>query len=225
MAFGRLRCAAMRLAAALVLLAALTVTASALAGPHDPTKRLTAADNARAQRGLIRAADLGTGWKTGAPMKDSDSGCAGFSPDESAFVQTGEASGPTLTHPSGSVITTGVDIFRTAAEVRRDWALVVQPGLLRCLTAAAKSASDANSQVSGVSAKRLPFPQIAPMTALYRVVMSISAGGRTMPFAMDFVLVGSGRYELTLMVAQLGRSVPRDAEVSLARLMLKRLQA
>jgi hypothetical protein len=55
--------------------------------------------------------------------------------------------------------------------------------------------------------------------------MNVSAGGRTVPFAMDFVLVGSGRYELTLMVAQLGRSVPRDAEVSLARLMLKRLQA
>jgi hypothetical protein len=42
---------------------------------------------------------------------------------------------------------------------------------------------------------------------------------------MDYVLVGSGRYELMLAVAQVGSSVPRDAELALARLLVKRTQA
>jgi hypothetical protein len=63
------------------------------------------------------------------------------------------------------------------------------------------------------------------MTALYRVVLSMSAGARAVPFTMDYVLVGSGRYELLLAVAQVGSSVPRDAELALARLLVQRTQA
>jgi hypothetical protein len=215
-----------RFAAASVLLASLVVTASALAGPHDPTKRLTAADSARAQRALIRAADLGTGWKSGPPMKD-DGSCASFAPDESAFVLTGEAYGPTLTHPSGSVVASASAVFQSAEHVRRDWALTVRPELIRCVVEGVKDGAgwDPNVEVRVVSTKRLPFPKIAPMTALYRVVLSMSAGARAVPFTMDYVLVGSGRYELMLAVAQVGSSVPRDAELALARLLVQRTQA
>src|SRR4051794_2347235 len=59
-----LRCPAMRHAAALVLLAALALCASAAAG-EDPQYRPNPRDMAAARATVLRASDLGTGWVGG----------------------------------------------------------------------------------------------------------------------------------------------------------------
>jgi hypothetical protein len=218
--------------ALLVLLAvaalAGAVAATALAGPRDPKRQLTPADNARARAIAVRAADLpGAGWRG---MKtpttdDSPLTCAGFQPDLSDLVQTGRADGLDLQRADGLFVTSTVSVFRTRAMATASFRRVSAPGLIGCLR---QVFSEALGSQPGLTVKRLvrrpsPLPKVAPLTRAYRLEVTIAAAGQTIRSVMDVVLLGRDRANAALLVVGVGKAFPSAALVSLGRAVAARM--
>ncbi len=73
------------------VLLALVCAAAALA--DNPTVRINAADQAKADASLLRLKDFGVGWAGGpkTPSKLTAPSCPGFNPKESDLVVSGHA--------------------------------------------------------------------------------------------------------------------------------------
>lgn len=213
----------------LVLLACAALAApAALAGPRDPQKRFTPADQARARTVAVRAADLPGGpWKgSRSPSGDGSSlRCAGFEPDLSDLVQTGRAEGLDLERADGLFVTSTTGIFRTVAMARAAFARVAAPGLARCLRTIFTEALGAQPglEVRRVTPRPSPVPRAAPLTRGYRLQVTIAAGGQIVESVMDVVLLGRDRANVALLVVGVGRAFPPASLAALARTVASRM--
>jgi hypothetical protein len=66
---------------------------------------------------------------------------------------------------------------------------------------------------------KLPFPHVAPYTALFRGVIQVQTQGQAVRLLTDLVVIGRKRTELTLSVAG---PVSAKQEISAAELRLAR---
>jgi len=108
--------------------------------------------------------------------------------------------------------------------VQADWQrTVVHSQTLRCFREVAAK----ESGVKVVSVTRLPFPALTRLAARVRMVLDYTTPNGNVRMLMDFVFLGKGRSELTLIVgAPYGDRATADAaEVRLARIMLGRTRA
>ena len=212
-----------RLLLAAALLLALVAALVALAEP--PVTRFTTADQAAAKAVVLKAADLGTGWKGGLskPTVDGPPACAGWNPKQSDLVITGAAESQFTAQ--GLMVFSGVKLYKTTRMIALDWQrTVVHPRMPSCL--AQDFADDVGQGVRVVSMKRLPFAKLAPYSARFRLLLEY-AEPEPVRVLIDFVLVGRGRTAISLgfMAPYAGRAEVEAAELRLARLLLARIKA
>jgi hypothetical protein len=217
----RLEVVAARILVASVLLA-LACTGTALA--DNPTMRINAADQAKAVASLVRLKDFGVGW-TGGPTKPTKltaPSCPGFNPKESDLVVTGHADA-SFTYRGAVLFGQDSQVLETAAAVKTDFARSIQPKLTGCLGYQLKASG--KGQVTSVTVRKLTgVPKIGTVSAFYRAELVVRANGHTMKQVRDFVFVGQGRYEFSLVIVASATAGPQlvPFEVAMAQLLVKR---
>src|SRR5262249_54808322 len=103
-----------RLASVVVIVLALVVTATALAGRGDPKERFTPADQARARAMLLRVGDLNAAYAAHpAPISSGGLNCAAL--DESDLTLTGRGSSPIFT-AAGEFVSSSAAVYKTRAD-------------------------------------------------------------------------------------------------------------
>ena len=200
------------LLAIMFLLAALVVVGPAAASdPKQPQQRHTAADTKLAKALALQQGDLPVGWSRVKPTPDPPP-CK-TEPDESNLVQTAQID-PTFVWRDGvTTLGTQVDIFKTAAMARTDWALSTLRLFQSCLLQSAHEGFPHN-KVRLVSAKQLPSPVAAAERSLhYRLVVSIARGATVVPIVTDVIALGRGR-ETVVMHSSSLRVAPPAASVN-----------
>jgi hypothetical protein len=202
----------LRRSAALIAVASLALAAGAFAGNGDRQQvHLVRADQASARTIVLKESDLGSGpWKGGAKKPDLSAGptCKNYHPKASDLVLTGVAETDFSATDAIRAVDTEVQILKTRHMVALDWQrAVLAPGLPSCLKSYLTRTVPAGSKL--VSMKKIAFPHIAPYTAAYRILLDISASGKTIRVFVDAVFLGRGRTEITMttfapdLVAQL----------------------
>ncbi len=204
----------------IALLVAAVLAGTALAG--DPQQKHTAADMAKAKSiGFVRS-DFPVGWiaKPTTPSSGADSStCKDFDPDQSDLVETGKVDSAEFTAPDGvSQVASSVGVFKTVAQAKTSWSRVVRPAMLQCLSDLITQISPKDSTVAELAKGSLAFPKVAPRTAAYRLVASVTAKGATTSVNLyfDLVLLGSGRANVATIMFSLTKPYPAAFERKLA---------
>lgn len=207
-----------------LLLAALVLAGTAAArDPRDPQQRHTAADTTLASTLALHLKDLAAGWKPAKPTPDPPP-CK-TEPDESKLVETARID-PTFIWKDGlTTIGTEVDIFRTAAMAKTDWALSTLALFRRCVLQSARDQLPGYT-VALVSAKQLPPPSATAERSLhYRLVFDITHAGTTVPIVSDVTALGKGRETVVMHSFSERVALPSSAVTQLVRLLANRLEA
>jgi hypothetical protein len=195
---------------------------AALAADKLPT-RFNAADQAAAKAVTLKAADLGPGWKGGAKKPDltNDDTCATKVSD---LLITGAASskfdGP------GVSVTTESEVLQSPAMVAADWRRSVgNAGAMACVGRELMKTKEAG--VRFVSFKKLAFPKLTQYAARYRTVVDYVKPGSSMRVSIDFVILGQGRTEISLILTAryADRAAADRAERNMALLLISRIAA
>ncbi len=203
------------------------VSALGSAPPNREQIRFNPADQAAARAAVLRRVDLGSaGWVGGATKPDLSStmSCSGYEPRQSDLVLTGAAEADF--RRTGLDVRSVAQVLKTRSMVARDWRrTVVDPRALACLRHTVATQLRANQRL--VSFRKIAFPRLARYAAAYRALIAVRAQGRSLLVAVDVVVVGRSRTELTLTVAvpDASRASISRAEVRLARLLLARARA
>jgi hypothetical protein len=178
--------------------------AAAAAASTGPRLQHTAAGNAAARLGVATAADfatIGSGWAR-APIDHSDDNfsCAGFNPDESAFVEIGSAESR-FTHAGGLTVQTNASVLQTVAMVRADTAKTIgAPGFLACLKHIVVQALAGHAAtVTNVKITRLALPTVGDRLIAYRTTLKATFDGQTIPVLFDLVYATRGRTQIAIL--------------------------
>jgi len=210
---------------ALAALVALALTVGALAARGDPTKAITAADQARAKSMLLRRADLTASFRASPTGKGSDAYCAAA--DESDLTLTGDAESPEFSRQTSASIlfvTSGASVYETESEASTSWRRNTSAAGEAC----ARRVVAAELGRSGLRVRsfgRAAFPAVAPLTIAYRVIASVPASSRTIPAYIDVVVLQRGRAQAVLLVGSAPAAVARTETAALARTMAVRMKA
>jgi hypothetical protein len=208
-----------------LLAAAAALALVSAASAAGPIVRKNAADDALARDIVVKRADVGgTGWtgKVRALAKPQPFSCPGFSPKQTDLVVTGAAASEWRRQAID--ISSEAEVLQTAAMVRRDWSRTIRPALVKCLTGLYTGTSGGTT-TTALSARKLAFPKVAPMTAAYRVVVTVKSSGGTARVVFDLVLIGKGRSEASLSFVgpEAVKAAMVAAEPRIARIVAGRL--
>jgi hypothetical protein len=200
---------------------ALTVVAVAAAAPGDPKKVILPAVQAKAKAINVQLSDLPKlGWKVeAANPKGSSPRCSYYNPDQSDLTENGDADSPNFTLHSGSFVASTVGIFVSASQGRTAYGRVVQPLLPKCLAEIFKKGTGHPSQVTIVSAARIPFPKLAgtERTDAFRVVADFHISAKeTVRATLDLVSMNKGKVDVATFFAGIGEVYPQALEQSIA---------
>jgi hypothetical protein len=202
-----------RLAATLLVIAGtvISVATAVAADPQEEKRRISAADNALAKRGLVVRSWLGTGWTRTAPSPESDADldCPAFrNLDFSRFTITGEAESA-FKHPSGTTLESGVTLFASRADAVGDFKLGLQPSLASCLRSMVleEMRKDADEGVTfGVTVRKVAGLRAGERSLALRIVVQVKMPGRpAVPVYMDFVVFQKGRAHGSLIVMSVAK--------------------
>jgi hypothetical protein len=215
------------LAATVVLAAALAAAGATLAATRDPHAeqlRLNATDVALAKHALVRLKDLAPGWKGGVyRASDSDSPCARFDPDLSAFTITGRAD--SKFSRDGADILSHVEVYASRRQAREDFRLGAKPPLARCFADAMVSAIRADVG-KGITVKllssRAAYPGGLGERAFAAHVVALAKGRGTLKLYLDLLAFQRGRSIGVIMFMGAGGAV--RGQLPLARLMTARMR-
>ena len=212
-----------KVAAAVAVLSTLVAVQAAFA--ETPVARFNAKDQATARAAVLKARDLGAGWKGGFEKAaiESPDPCPGlWEPKQADLVITGLAE--TKLESDTYVIFSSAQLYKTAAMLALDWKrTVVHPAAPRCL---ARHASGGDGSTRLISYKRISVPALAPYSARFRLIVdSTVTGGEKVRMFMDTVTFGRGRTALALAVIApyAERADAQAAEIRLAKIMLARV--
>jgi hypothetical protein len=207
------------LAAALLMAAAFPAAAAAGAADRSaPAVRETAAGTAAARASLLTRGDLGTGWTASATRPSGLLvSCSGHRPSGAGIVETGDASSPTFAAGKvGPFIVQVTSVYASDAQASAYWRRAVTAGLVGCARQSLQTITARGIRVKVLSQGDLPVANVAPMTAAYRVVATLSSPAeRALKTYVDWILVGRGR-ELTEIMISSFQLPPADFENALA---------
>jgi hypothetical protein len=211
---------------ALALAAGLAALAAVAAAARADKIAFTAADQKTAHAIVLKAADLGAGWKGGAKkpdLSDSKLGCPSVKEKPPAIVATGAAETDFSNGPVD--VDSEAEVVQSAAMVAADFHFATLPGIVDCMRRLAAKQFAGKTKL--VSIARRSVTHVTPQTAGYRIVVDVKSGTKTVPILLDILFVGKGRTELSLMVAApaAARRTVQAAETRLARLMASRTPA
>jgi hypothetical protein len=212
-----------RLVACTVLLVlALPAAAAAAVDPRAPRQQHTAADTKRARAIVLRLSDLAAGWKLDPPANPGPPCTA--RPDESDLVQTAKLD-PTFTWKDGVTnLGSEVDVFRTAADARKDWRLSTRSLLATCLLQGARAGAGKNVRVTLVSAQTLAAPKGVERGLHYRFVFARRTT-QTANLVVDVVAIGRGRVNAVLHSVTVRTPLPAAVVRALTGVLAARLNA
>jgi hypothetical protein len=211
--------------ALLLLVAALAVPTVALAGPVDPKaprQRHVAADMKKAAKLTLRRTDLAAGWKLDPPAKPGPYCTAG--PDESKLVQTAKVDPSFTWKDNVTNVGSEVDVFRTAAEARKDWRLSTLALVKTCLLQSARAGVGKNVAVNMVSAKKLAAPASVERSLHFRFVFALHAK-QTARLVADVIALGRGRTTVVLHTLTVKTPLPSAVLSALVKVLADRLNA
>ena len=211
----------MRSRAWLILVSAAVALLLAGAALADKEQiHLTTAGQRAARAAVLSRADIGTapGWafKTRKPDLSANIACANFHPKQSDLVLNGAAE-VEWSRP-GLDLDSEAQVLETPAMVRLDWQrTVLSPAVDPCLRSIFQKQSTATAKF--VSLTRLAFPAVGTYTRAYRTLIDYTQSSQTVRVAVDLILVGSGRTEITLTTTAPVVAGPavKTLEVRLAR--------
>jgi hypothetical protein len=173
----------------LVVVAALALTATASArNPRLEQLALEKADMQLAKNALLRAADLGSGWTT-QPSKAADESppdCPGQ--NYAKFTITGQAQ--TQFTKLGASVLSRVEIYKSRADARGDFAVDTKPGTASCEGAAVRKqiAKEATGvAVTLISAKQLPGPKVGQRAIAFEIVLNMRRAGKDLRVYVDLI--------------------------------------
>ena len=215
----------MRVVLTTLLIAAVAASAAFAAGGQKEQIHFTAADQAAAKRAVALRADLGSGGWTGGFRKPDLSAaptCANFHPKQSDLVLTGAAE--TEWQDQGLQIQTESQVLKTHAMVLADWQrTVLAPTAIPCLRA--HLLKELGSGVTFVSFRRVLFAPVATMVQAYVLLVNVKTTTGKVPVAVEVVLIGRNRTELTLVstAPNVAQKVVAAADAQLARAMVARV--
>ena len=209
------------------VLVALAVTPVAWGADGEPKKALTSKGNATARSVVLKRGDLSTAFTLRArPDDDLPKGVRCGALDESDLTITGEAQSPDfqLSQP-GLFVTIGstTNVYRTLGEAGKSWKRGTSAKTTTCLADIVRLSAPRGQRVSIVSAKRLTFPKVAPMTSAFRVVATLTIGGNRVRAYVDAIILQHGRVQSGVVFTSLGRPVGQADELGLAGLVADRM--
>jgi hypothetical protein len=206
---SRLLCAA--------LVAAAVAVPVALAAPGDPQKKLTKADQAKARAISLRQSDFPSGWvaKPNTSTSQDDPRCSTYNPDQSDLIETGDVDSPDFTRADGSLVSSSVGIFKTAAMAKTGYVRVARPQLASCFGELFKKGA-APAKVRRLRVGPLAFRRLGDRSKAYRVTADVSYQGTTIPVAIDIVTFNRGRVDVAMIFLGIRAPLPASFEQSLA---------
>ena len=208
---------------ALCLVAVAAGAAFAATGEKEQI-HLMKADQAAAKRAVAVRADLGSGNWTGGytkPDLTQSPACATFHPKQADLVVTGAAESDWT--EQGLQLETVAQILKTPAMVAADWRrTILAPGAASCLRS--HLLKELGAGVTFVSFRRVIFAPVATMVQAYTLLVDVKTGTGKVRVAVEVVLVGRNRTELTLIstAPNVAQKVVAQADAQLARGMVAR---
>jgi hypothetical protein len=209
---------------AALFLAVLTAGAALAADSGKEQIRLTKADQAAAKRAVALRTDLGSGAWTGGFKKPDLSAtltCPNFHPKQSDLVLTGAAE--TQWENQGLQIESVAQILETHAMVVADWQrTVLAPTAIPCLRS--HLVKQLGTGVTFVSFRRVIFPPVATRVQAYVMLVDVKTTTGNVRVALEVVLIGRNRTELTLIstAPNVAQKYVAQADAQLARAMVSR---
>lgn len=211
------------------LLAALCVSAVAAGAAFAATGEkeqidFTKADQAAAKRAVALRSDLGSGSWTGGFVKPDLSAaptCANFHPKQSDLVLTGAAE--TAFDNQGFRIQSEAQVLKTHAMVLEDWQrTVLAPTAIPCLKT--HLVKELGTGVTFVLFRRVLFAPVATMVQAYTLLVDVKTSTGKVRVAVEVVLIGRNRTELTLIstAPNAAQKIVAQADAQLARAMVSR---
>ena len=210
---------------AAVTVAALVVSATALAGGNTYKLRITPEGSAAARALLLTKSDVGSDWTGGMAKAGAfnPSVCKNYHPKYADLVVTGRAAA-SFKQP-GFVVRSEATTLQTPKMVTRDWQRsVASRTYLACERAVAKKRSTAARRF--VALRQIRIPPIGTHSALFRLIMDVKTTSGTQRLAYDVIAIGHGNAELTLISVMPLASVPLlfPNELVLAKTMVRRVR-
>jgi hypothetical protein len=190
--------------------------------------KFNAADQAFAKNAVVLKGDLSkTGWKGGAIKPDLTPGpvCADFNPKQSDLVVTGAAE--TDWKHANLELDTEAQVLQSAVMVEADWnRTVADPKALPCTVEQIKSTFN-SAKAKFVSLTRIPFPTVGKHARAFVTRIDIVSNGKTVPIAIEDILITKGRTEISISSTTPGSFVApvASADVGLAKLLVSRAKA
>jgi len=193
--------------------------------PGDPKKQLVPGDQTYARSVLLRTSDLPAGaWQVRpTPFGQPNPPCVVQHYSLAALTWTGLA-GRTFT--SGSTLAEAdVEVFSTTAQSRRAYALLFEPGLVRCL--AGVLAAQIGKSAAGVSVRVVRITRFAPALSEpahgFRIAFAVRSSQGT--GSVDVVGVGilHGRALGLLSLVGIPSAWPQSSVLTVAATMRARL--
>ena len=175
--------------------AALVLASAALAG--GPIVRHNATDQAAARAAVLKASDLGTGWRGTVQdvARPTPISCPrSFAPRQDDLVVTGDVS--SKFDKTGVAIGTEVTLLQTVQMLRTDWGRSIRPQLGSCLASMVLKDLGSGTKVS--STGKVAFPRIAPAVAAYRVSTVVTRNSQTVRLTVDLVLLSKARAKISI---------------------------
>jgi hypothetical protein len=214
----------MRLAVLLLVavLAAPTVALAATVDPKAPRQRHVAADTKKATKLTLRLADLAAGWKLDPPAKSEPYCTAG--PDESNLVQTAKVDPSFTWKDNVTNVGSEVDVFRSAAEARKDWRLSTLALVKTCLLQSARAGVGKKIKVRIVSARELAAPKSVERALHFRFVFELRSK-QTARLVADVIALGRGRTTVVLHTLTIRAPLPSSVLSALVKVLADRLNA
>ena len=214
----------MRAALAGLCLAAVAAGAAFAADGGKEQIRFTKADQAAARRAVALRSDLGSGAWTGGFLKPDLSAaptCTNFHPKQSDLVLTGAAK--TEWANQGLEIDSTAQVLKTHAMLVADWQrTVLAPTAIPCLRS--QLVKQLGRGVTFVSFRRVLFPPVATRAQAYVLLVDVKTTTAKVRVALEVVLFGRNRTELTLVstAPNVAQKLVAQADAQLARAMIAR---
>lgn len=206
-----------RRALVILIVLGLVGAGTALAGRGDPQKRIVPADQARAKAMLLRASDLGLGFRASPTSSGPDLYCKAL--DESDLTLTGKAQSPTFVGGVQSFASVS-QVYESRADSSASWRRATSSAGISCLRRQfLRLFAAQGGQLE--SFQRIPFARLAERSVAYRltvVAQGISA-------YLDVVGLKQGRAQSSLLMVSALTPVSNEQAVRLARVVAGRLKS
>jgi hypothetical protein len=214
--------------ALIVALVALVLAAPALGAAGDPRVAHTPVGVVAAQKGLLKRSDFPKGWKaTAATAPKSNSLCKNTRPNLSDLTETGYALSPSFAFGQLQAVNQWVRVYKNARQAQTAYSRSVTIGLVSCLAAQLKAASNDKAKVTISGQFRLAVPKSTQQADGFRVVAhTVADGGKeTFDVYADVVVLREGSAVTTVTMTGFVQPVAGAFENTLTRTIGSRLGA